>query len=182
MFCTFCVALAYSWLGKPFTPLYSLLQFLYVIHDKSFSSHCSCFRGWVMSHAYYNTKNYEQVLQSFVGSTTLNETRRSQGTPLTAIVATLVNDHKISPYVFRNYHYPYHSQSFFRGTARSCVWEAVRASSAAPGYFDEFSHLGKIFHDGGMLTNNATNIAIHEAQRVFPFDPVSNYSNCCQYG
>ena len=48
------------------------------------------------------------------------------------------------------------------------IWAAVRASSAAPGYFDEFSLEGKIHHDGGLMTNNASLVAVHEAMRLWP--------------
>lgn len=30
----------------------------------------------------------------------------------------------------------------------------------------------KIHHDGGMMSNNATMIAIHESQRLWPNDPI----------
>ena len=46
----------------------------------------------------------------------------------------------------------------------------MRASSAAPGYFDEFVLNDNIHHDGGIMTNNATIIAIHEAQKLWPND------------
>ena len=68
----------------------------------------------------------------------MSDTLRSGETPKVAIVSTLVSEDKIGPYVFRNYHYPYRSQSFYKGSARHPIWAAVRASSAAPGYFDEF--------------------------------------------
>ena len=69
---------------------------------------------------------------------------------------------------FQNYTHPYRSQSFYQGSSRVPIWAAVRASSAAPGYFDEFSLEGKIHHDGGMMTNNASLVAVHEAMRLWP--------------
>ncbi len=38
-------------------------------------------------------------------------------------------------FVFRNYNLPSFSQSHYDGTCKYKVWEAVRASSAAPGKF-----------------------------------------------
>lgn len=51
------------------------------------------------------------------------------------------------------------------GSCNAAIWAAVRASSAAPGYFNDFHLDGMIHQDGGILTNNATHIAIHEAHR-----------------
>jgi calcium-independent phospholipase A2-gamma len=126
--------------------------------------------GWLTTHSYYDSEIYETILKSFVGETAMSDTVRAAHTPKVAIVSTLVSEEQICPYVFRNYHYPYRSQSFYRGSARHPIWAAVRASSAAPGYFDEFALAGKIHHDGGMMCNNATLIAVHEAQRLWPND------------
>ncbi|TRY74653.1 hypothetical protein TCAL_00576 [Tigriopus californicus] len=123
--------------------------------------------GYLRSHSYYNTLAYERVLQSFVGNMVMGETARTPRTPKVAIVATLVNTEPMGPFVFRNYHYPYRSPSNFKGSSDHPIWAAVRGSSAAPGYFDEFCLEDKIFHDGGIMTNNATMIAIHEAQRLW---------------
>lgn len=128
--------------------------------------------GYLRSHSYYNTLAYERVLQSFVGNMVMGETARSRLTPKVAIVATLVNTEPMGPFVFRNYHYPYRSQSNFKGSSEHPIWAAVRGSSAAPGYFDEFCLEDKIFHDGGIMTNNATMIAIHEAQRLWAHEPL----------
>ena len=69
---------------------------------------------------------------------------------------------------FFSYTLPYLVHSSFKGSCKYPVWAAVRASSAAPGYFDEFSLDNDIHHDGGILVNNATHIgrAIKRA-RVF---------------
>eukprot|EP00095_Tigriopus_kingsejongensis_P010573 snap_masked-scaffold1137_size60140-processed-gene-0.4 protein:Tk10573 transcript:snap_masked-scaffold1137_size60140-processed-gene-0.4-mRNA-1 annotation:"conserved hypothetical protein" len=128
--------------------------------------------GYLRSHAYYNTPAYEKVLQGFVGDIVMGETVRTLGTPKIAIVATMVNTGHMGPFVFRNYQYPYRSQSNFKGSSIYPIWAAVRASSAAPGYFDEFALDDKIFHDGGIMTNNATMIAIHEAQRLWAHEPL----------
>jgi calcium-independent phospholipase A2-gamma len=93
--------------------------------------------------------------------------------PKVAIIASLVSDNKgIVPYVFRNYNFPAMVTSNYRGSVRYKVWEAVRASSAAPGYFDECYMNKKIFQDGGVSSNNATHIGIHEAQKLWPTEPI----------
>lgn len=130
-------------------------------------------KGWVTSHSYYNTKLYEEVLQNFVGELPMRGLSRSLGsTPKVAIVSSLVCEQRISPFVFRSYELPFRVHSSFKGSNVYPVWAAVRASSAAPGYFDEFLLDDKIHHDGGLLTNNATHVAIHEARRLWPSEKV----------
>ena len=80
-------------------------------------------RGWLLSHSYYDTPKYEETLRSFVGDTKMNDTLRTAGTPKTALISTLVSGHRIMPYVFRNYQYPYRSQSFYRGSAKYAIWQ-----------------------------------------------------------
>lgn len=87
-----------------------------------------------------------------------------------AIIASHVTKQRITPYVFRSYNLPFLVRSSFKGGCHYPVWAAVRASSAAPGYFDEFSLDNNIFHDGGILVNNATHIGIHEARRLWPHE------------
>ncbi|KAH7319133.1 hypothetical protein BKA65DRAFT_556563 [Rhexocercosporidium sp. MPI-PUGE-AT-0058] len=50
------------------------------------------------------------------------------------------------------------------------VWEAARASSAAPTWFDEFYHAnsGQNFLDGGLYNNNPINIAFWEQRLIWP--------------
>ena len=95
--------------------------------------------------------------------------------PKVAMIGSLVSDNKgIVPYVFRNYNFPAMVTSNYRGSVRYKVWEAVRASSAAPGYFDECLMNKKVFQDGGMSSNNSTHIGIHEAQQLWPGEPLQS--------
>ena len=96
----------------------------------------------MLSHSYYDTASYEKYLQKQMGETRLidtvrsgmlllgnlslksplcmyiNQSIRSENTPKAAMVSTVVSGQRIMPYVFRNYEYPYRSQSFYRGSAR----------------------------------------------------------------
>jgi calcium-independent phospholipase A2-gamma len=85
-----------------------------------------------------------------------------------SIVSNLTTTSQMKVYLFRNYNLPTSSQSQYEGTVKYKVWEAVRASSAAPGYYEDFKLDGYIFHDGGILANNPTAIAIHEAKQLWP--------------
>ena len=48
-------------------------------------------------------------------------------------------------FLFRNYNLPLWAQSHYDGTCRHKIWEAVRASSAAPGYYEDFKIDGYTF-------------------------------------
>lgn len=85
-----------------------------------------------------------------------------------AAISTVVNHDVIWPYVFRNYTLPFRIKSLYNGSFRHRMWEACRASSAAPGYFGEFKLEENIHQDGGLFVNNPTAIAIHEAKCLWP--------------
>ena len=98
----------------------------------------------------------------------LIKTTREPGTPRVSAVSSVVNMDVSRPYIFRNYALPHRSQSQYSGSFRHRAWEAVRASSAAPGYFGEFKLEDNVHQDGGLLVNNPTAVAIHEARCLWP--------------
>ena len=53
-------------------------------------------------------------------------------------------------FMFRNYNLPCGSQSQYVGSCQHKLWEAIRASSAAPAYYGEFK-LGDSIHQVGTL-------------------------------
>lgn len=125
------------------------------------------------SHAFYDSQIWEAVLKEKMGSELLIETARDPDCPKVAAVSTVVNHAPpVKAFVFRNYRLPLGLRSRYRGSCRHRLWEAIRASSAAPGYFQEFS-LGEHLHqDGGMLINNPAALAIHECQCLWPDVPL----------
>ncbi|CAM6093593.1 unnamed protein product [Calypogeia fissa] len=62
----------------------------------------------------------------------------------------------------------------FIGSCKHKVWEAIRASSAAPYYLDDYSSESNRWEDGAIVANNPTMIALREAQLLWPDTPI-----CC---
>ncbi|KAM8766033.1 calcium-independent phospholipase A2-gamma isoform 2-T3 [Rhynchonycteris naso] len=91
------------------------------------------------SHAFYDSQIWENILKDRMGSSLMIETARNSACPKVAAVSTIVN-RGITPkaFVFRNYgHFP-GVNSHYLGGCQYKLWQAIRASSAAPGYFAEY--------------------------------------------
>lgn len=66
-----------------------------------------------------------------------------------AAVSTIVNrGTPLKAYVFRNYNLLPGLPSHYLGGCQHQLWQAIRATSAAPGYFQEFT-LGNDLHQVG---------------------------------
>ncbi|KAG6554512.1 hypothetical protein Mapa_003891 [Marchantia paleacea] len=63
-------------------------------------------------------------------------------------------------------------RSAFIGSCKHYVWEAIRASSAAPYYLDDYSSESNRWQDGAIVANNPTIIALREAQLLWPDVPI----------
>ncbi|XP_016197443.1 phospholipase A I isoform X3 [Arachis ipaensis] len=116
--------------------------------------------------------------------------------PKVFVVSTLVSVMPGQPFIFRNYQYPAGTpevalttsessgvtllapsstgapvgskRSAFIGSCKHQVWQAIRASSAAPYYLDDFSDDINRWQDGAIVANNPTVFAIREAQLLWP--------------
>ncbi|VBB32607.1 unnamed protein product [Acanthocheilonema viteae] len=128
--------------------------------------------GLLLSHAYYNTEKWKEILKSVIGEDTLLEICGRWGTPMLSIVSCTVNTPTLQPYIFRTYGHPSGSESHYRGGCNHKAWEALQASAAAPGYFQEVSLGPILYQDGGVLTNNPTALAVHEARMLWPHERI----------
>lgn len=124
--------------------------------------------GLLWSHAYYDTNKWEKILKNKIGETVMIRTAREPNCLKVSAISSIVSQEMLRPFVFRNYTLPFRVQSLYSGTFRHKMWEAVRASSAAPGYFGEFKLEENIHQDGGLFVNNPCAVAIHEAKCIWP--------------
>uniref|UniRef100_A0A8C9TZL1 Calcium-independent phospholipase A2-gamma-like n=1 Tax=Scleropages formosus TaxID=113540 RepID=A0A8C9TZL1_SCLFO len=125
------------------------------------------------SHAFYDSQFWESILKERVGSQLMIETSRNPKCPKVAAVSTIVSrGTPLKAYVFRNYNMPPGVRSHYLGGCEHQLWQAIRASSAAPGYFQEFVLGNDLHQDGGLLINNPTALAIHECKCLWPGTPV----------
>ncbi|XP_053665566.1 calcium-independent phospholipase A2-gamma-like [Anopheles marshallii] len=120
------------------------------------------------SHAYYDIDLWESLLKRHVGYRRIIDTVMLPNVPKFCCVSTTVCDEHIDAHVFRNYTLPQNVQSVYAGSHTARLWEVVRASSAAPAYFGDFPLNGQLHQDGGILYNNPTTVAIHEAKCLWP--------------
>ena len=136
------------------------------------------FRGagrLIWSHAYYDTSKWEKILKDIYSEDTLlMETKQSAETPNVLAISAVMNKPSLQAFLFRNYELPIHSRALsqYEGSSKYKIWEAVRASAAAPGYFEEFHKDQYVHQDGGILINNPTAVAIHEAKLLWPNEQI----------
>lgn len=73
-----------------------------------------------------------------MGDRQMVDLSRSGGDIRLAVVSSRIDDPDFTPFVFRSYGLPCGSASYYDGTSKYKLWEAMRASTAAPGFFSEF--------------------------------------------
>ncbi|NWW46897.1 PLPL8 phospholipase, partial [Pedionomus torquatus] len=127
--------------------------------------------GW--SHAFYDSDIWEKMLKEKMGSNLMIETSRNSKCPKVAAVSTIVNrGTPLKAFVFRNYNHFPGVKSHYMGGCQYKLWQAIRASSAAPGYFQEYVLGNDLHQDGGLLLNNPSALAVHECKCLWPSVPL----------
>eukprot|EP00892_Ulva_mutabilis_P003179 jgi/Ulvmu1/12862/UM098_0047.1 len=136
--------------------------------------------------AKHNTSLFEELLEArtdprtlgCAGDLTLDAAWL--GGPRVFGCATHASVSPARPYVFRTYEFPPDSDAQRRaerlalheGTSRHRIWQAIRASSAAPYYLDDFAIGDLRFCDGAVTVNNPAVIAVQEARMLYPDTPI----------
>lgn len=96
----------------------------------------------------YPTKPLEEALQEFFGETRLSE----------------LKNHVIIP----THDMARGTSYFFREDKPGRIWEAARATSAAPTYFAPYYRGPHILIDGGLYMNNPSLVAYRRARELWP--------------
>lgn len=122
----------------------------------------------VWTYGFYDSQSWEQLLRKEMGELALIEFAKDPDVPKLSAVSSLIGTHKMTSHLFRTYNPPPGASSQYPGSCRHKVWEVVRASSAAPGYFESFKLGDDVHEDGGILTNNPTALGIHESRLLWP--------------
>jgi calcium-independent phospholipase A2-gamma len=143
-----------------------------VFHRPSTMDFLSGTSRLMWAHAYYDVDLWEELLQKHMGHCRIIDTSKFAHVPKICCVSTTISENNIDAHVFRNYVLPYNVQSVYAGSHKAKLWEVVRASSAAPAYFGDFLLNNRLYQDGGILFNNPTSLAIHEAKLLWPNEKI----------
>lgn len=126
----------------------------------------------LITRAYYDTGVLEETLKRECGCGVFIDSAAEADMNKVFVVSSLVSRSPNQLHVFRNYTYPEGSKSRYEGTVEAQLWEALRASSAAPTFFSEIRIDGDIHADGAIVANNPTAVALHEAKNMYPGVPI----------
>ncbi|CAF3792861.1 unnamed protein product [Rotaria sp. Silwood1] len=126
----------------------------------------------ITNQSYYDTKSFENYLRSRMGERLMLKTSLDADSPKFSIISALTVPNGFKLFLFRNYSILMSPHAHYDGTSKYKVWEAVRASTCAPGYFEEYFLDGNVFQDGGLIANNPTSIALHECKLLWPGEDI----------
>ncbi|KAM0328700.1 hypothetical protein ACHAQA_005113 [Verticillium albo-atrum] len=124
----------------------------------------------------YRTKPFEEILQTvFEDESLFGGHYIDPGNYKTRVAVTSTSATGSTPVVLANYNRPDESPftEFLRPDLPQNelkIWEAIRATTAAPGYFKPFtkSETGQRFVDGAVYHNNPVYVAFEESKLLWP--------------
>lgn len=122
----------------------------------------------VWNHGFYDSASWENILKKEIGERLFVEFARDGDVPKMSAVSSLISAPRMTNFMFRTYNPPPGVTSQYPGSCKYRIWEVIRASSAAPGYFESCTLGNEVHEDGGLLTNNPTALAIHESRLLWP--------------
>jgi predicted acylesterase/phospholipase RssA len=126
----------------------------------------------LLTKAYYDTAVLEESLKRECGTGVFIDSLAEEGMNKVFVVSSIMSRSPQELHVFRNYTYPLSHESRYEGTAEAQLWEALRASSAAPTFFSEILVNGELHADGAIVANNPTAVALHETKCMYPGVPI----------
>lgn len=77
------------------------------------------------------------IFRNNIGERTFRDAALDLDCPKISAISAIDNTQKYQNYLFRNYNYPQGVASHYKGSMKYKLWEAVKASSAAPTYFEK---------------------------------------------
>jgi patatin-like phospholipase/acyl hydrolase len=124
--------------------------------EKIFSKKLSWFTRW---DATYDHTVVEKLLKEFIRESPLklheDAALKDASRPCkTFVITTKLDKHSPSPILMRSYDLAEDKESSIK------IWEAVRATSAAPNYFKPITINDERYSDGGTIANNPSHHAI----------------------
>ncbi len=137
----------------------------------------------VVKQAQYSSEGWENILQEILGDKRMIDSADSPETPKLLMCSTVFNKLPLSLWVWRNYNIVCDEEDSENttenlelrgadGTFRARVHECMRATSAAPSYFEPLKYGESLLCDGALLVNNPAALALKEAKKIYPGVPI----------
>lgn len=125
-------------------------------------------RALLFNRGMYNTPLLQAIFHHYAGTSRLFEHAAGNSTPRVFVLSTQIRGEAVKsprPYLHANYRV---SSRYTHGCLHT-LCDALRATTAAPVFFDVMlDEDGLAFCDGGVLMNNPTAVAVHEARCIWP--------------
>ncbi len=137
----------------------------------------------VVKQAQYSSEGFENILQETVGDKKMIDTAENPEAPKLLVCSTVFNKVPPSLWVWRNYNLVCDDNNSedtidnldvggADGTFRARVYECMRATAAAPSYFEPLKYGENLLCDGAFLVNNPAALALKEAKKLYPGIPI----------